>query len=262
MPVGVPQGSKSGPVLFLVYATDVADCLLASDIVSARLPIKASKGAVWENITCSTCLLDSAHAKRNGWLSVEVNCHYWPIIRYTRSWYTGMRYWKQCLKAPLLRLSPTPSRFSRKFSRSAFLTILELGKGYKCCSSLYVSVYIHVACGSCVICKRRGRHLSGLYFYISVGTHNNVIKRRTWSVVFAAVLAIRKCFWLWISKTGVFYRETWTKWNISFKIGAKIELKVFFSAVSQFHLWVYFCPLCVHIGSMFRFGSLLLTQLA
>lgn len=91
------------------------------------------------------------------------------------------------------------SRFSRKFSRSAFLTILELGKGYKCCSSLYVSVYIHVACGSCVICKRRGRYLSGLYFYISVGTHNNVIKRRTWSVVFAAVLAIRKCFWLWIS---------------------------------------------------------------
>lgn len=136
-------------------------------------------------------MLDSAHAKRNGWLSVEVNCHYWPIIRYTRSWYTGMRYWKQCLKAPLLRLSPTPSRFSRKFSRSAFLTILEPGKGYKCCS---LSVYIYVACGWCVICKRRGRHLSGLYFYISVGTHNNVIKRRTWSVVFAAVLAIRKCF--------------------------------------------------------------------
>ena len=128
-------------------------------------------------------------------------------LRYTKSWYTGMRYWKQCLKAPLLRLSPTPSRFSRKFSRSAFLTILEPGKGYKWCCSLYVSVYIHVACGSCVICKRRGRHLSGLYFHISVGTHNNVIKRRTWSVVFAAVLAIRKCFWLWISKTDVFYRE-------------------------------------------------------
>ena len=125
------------------------------------------------------------------------------------------------------------------------------------CISLHSCRFI-----SCVICKRRGRHLSGLYFYISVGTHNNVINRRTWSVVFAAVLATRKCFWLWISKTEVFYRETWTKWNISFKIGAKIELKVFFSAVSQFHLWVYFCPLCVHIGSMFRFGSLLLTQLA
>ena len=91
-----------------------------------------------------------------------------------------MLKWRFPLKTPLLRLSPTPSRFSRKFSRSAFLTILEPEKGYKWCCSSYVSVYIHVACGSCVICKRRGRHLSGLYFYISVGTHNNVIKRRTW----------------------------------------------------------------------------------
>ena len=126
--------------------------------------------------------------------------------------YEELLYRNEVLKAMLKGSTtpslPNPSRFSRKFSRSAFLTILEPGKGYKWCCSLYVSVYIHVACGSCVICKRRGRHLSGLYFYISVGTHNNVIKQRTWSVVFAAVLAIRKCFWLWISKTEVFYGET------------------------------------------------------
>lgn len=180
--------------------------------------------------------------------------------------YEKLVYRNEVLKA-MLKDSTTPSLpnplavFTQIFS-IRFPHYLRAWKRLQVCCSSYVSVYIHVACGSCVICKRRGRHLSGLYFYISVGTHNNVIKRRTWSVVFAAVLAIRKCFWLWISKTEVFYRETWTKWNISFKIGAKIELKVFFSAVSQFHLWVYFCPLCVHIGSMFRFGSLLLTQLA
>ena len=34
------------------------------------------------------------------------------------------------------------------------------------------------------------------------------------------------------STTEVFYRETWTNWNSSFKIRAKIKLKMFFSAVS------------------------------
>lgn len=63
-------------------------------------------------------------------VSVEVNCHKWPIIGYTRSWYIGMRYWNQCLQAPLLfRLSPAPTLFCRNFPRSAFATILERGTG-------------------------------------------------------------------------------------------------------------------------------------
>ena len=42
-----------------------------------------------------------------------------------------MRYWRQCSGAPLLRLSPAPTRFSRNFSRSAFFTILKVGICYK-----------------------------------------------------------------------------------------------------------------------------------
>ena len=30
-------------------------------------------------------------------VSVKVNCHNWPIIGYTRSWHTEMKYRKQCL---------------------------------------------------------------------------------------------------------------------------------------------------------------------
>ena len=46
-------------------------------------------------------------------------------------WNYTMRYWRQCLGAPLLRLSPAPTRFSRNFSRSAFFTILKVGICYK-----------------------------------------------------------------------------------------------------------------------------------
>ena len=63
-------------------------------------------------------------------LSVVINCQNWPITGYTNSWYTGMKYWKQCLHAPHLCLSPAPSRFSRNVSRFAFPAILELGTIY------------------------------------------------------------------------------------------------------------------------------------
>ena len=42
---------------------------------------------------------------------VDVNCQNWPITGYTRSWYTGMMYWKQCLQAPPTCLSPAPPWF-------------------------------------------------------------------------------------------------------------------------------------------------------
>ena len=60
-------------------------------------------------------------------VSVKVKCCTWPIIGYTRSWYTGMRYWKQWLQAPCL--FPTPTWFSRSFSQSSFPTTLEPGTG-------------------------------------------------------------------------------------------------------------------------------------
>ena len=53
-------------------------------------------------------------------VSVDLKCHNWPIIRYIRSWWTETRNWKQCLQAPLLRLSPVPTQVSRNFRRFAF----------------------------------------------------------------------------------------------------------------------------------------------
>ena len=65
----------------------------------------------------STCLLNSVRAKPNdlGKCWSEVNCRNWPIIGYIRSWYTGMRYWKQCLQAPLLHYSSPHSVFGELF---------------------------------------------------------------------------------------------------------------------------------------------------
>ena len=51
----------------------------------------------------------------------EVNCHNWPIVAYIRSWYTGMRYWRQCLQAPLPGLSPVRTQVSLTFCRSVSL---------------------------------------------------------------------------------------------------------------------------------------------
>ena len=59
-------------------------------------------------------------------VSVEVNFHNWPIIR---SWNTEMRFWRQCLQAPLLGLSPAPTLFLHNCSRWSFLIILEPGTG-------------------------------------------------------------------------------------------------------------------------------------
>ena len=51
-------------------------------------------------------------------VSVDVKLSKLTNQRVTRSWYTEMRYWNQCLQAPLPRIIPAPTRFSRKFSRS------------------------------------------------------------------------------------------------------------------------------------------------
>ena len=50
-----------------------------------------------------------------------------PIMRYIRSQYTGMRYWKQCLQAQPTRLSKVRPRFSRSSSRCAFPTSSKPG---------------------------------------------------------------------------------------------------------------------------------------
>ena len=107
-------------------------------------------------------------------ISAEVICLNWPTVGYTRSWHTGMRYWKQCLQAPLLPLSPAPTRFSRKFSRSAFHTILEPGTDY---AETRVGFYIFI------------------YLDFRFGVRNDVLKRQTDSVVltiFPAVFSERE----------------------------------------------------------------------
>ena len=97
-----------------------------------------SKCAVQEDFTHSSCLFDSARVKREVIdVSVDVNSNNWPIIGYTRSWHTEMRYWKQCLQAgSTLPSFPSPHAvFTYLFSmylkqaRTEFATLL--------CSYLY-----------------------------------------------------------------------------------------------------------------------------
>ena len=66
---------------------------------------------------------------------VDINCQNWPITGCTRSWYTGMMYWKQFLQAPITHLSkviprPHPAVFVQLLSMRFFPTILEPGTGY------------------------------------------------------------------------------------------------------------------------------------
>ena len=57
----------------------------------------------------------------------DVMCQNWPIIGYTRSWYSGIMYWQQCIQVPLTHLSAALPRFSHNFSLCAFFSILEPG---------------------------------------------------------------------------------------------------------------------------------------
>ena len=78
----------------------------------------------WKTVSCITCiwgtlyskcLLYSAGRSQTIGVCVEENCHNWPIIGLIRSWYTWMRYWKQCLQAPLDHFSPASTRFCTIF---------------------------------------------------------------------------------------------------------------------------------------------------
>ena len=57
---------------------------------------------------------------RVGHLGDDVNSHNWPIIRYTRSWYTETCRQKKCVQAPPPCLSPAPVRFSHFFLLNDF----------------------------------------------------------------------------------------------------------------------------------------------
>ena len=93
----------------------------------------------WKTVSCVTCiwgtlyskcLLHSAGRSQTIGVCVEENCHNWPIIGLIRSWYTWMRYWKQCLEAPLDHFSPASTRsYVYNPSFSTFSTILEPEKG-------------------------------------------------------------------------------------------------------------------------------------
>ena len=51
------------------------------------------------------------------WLTwyIDVNCQNWPIIGYTRKWYTRMRNWKRCSQVPLTYLSQPLAVFTQLF---------------------------------------------------------------------------------------------------------------------------------------------------
>ena len=143
--------------------------------------------------------------------------------------------------------------FSRKFSLSAFLNILEPGKGYKWCYSLYVSVYIYVACGSRVI--RNARHTLTLAVFLCL----------CWCLQWRhKATNLVRCFCRRFGDQKMFLalnfdnRENWTNWNSSFKIRAKFELKMFFSAVTLSHVSLLMSAMPAY-RSAFHFGFLLLT---
>ena len=51
----------------------------------------------WSSKKSKQLFTTGMHAKNEGIYKQTINGNSWPIIGYTRSLYTGMRYWKQWL---------------------------------------------------------------------------------------------------------------------------------------------------------------------
>ena len=88
----------------------------------------------WQNVLCRrvsharhVCLALRTRSQVID-VNVDVNCQNWPIMVYTRSWDTGMRYSKQCLRI-LIPVSPWPSRGFRKTFLIRFPNSWDPGTG-------------------------------------------------------------------------------------------------------------------------------------